>query len=226
MRHERFDESPVNCRAGSVFSKNVQPFFDNFVIKTLGKTPITVFGLGIPPQQYEELKKDAANGMIELMRERAHRLAVGFPIADNYFAWQAFTRKYDTENRIALPDYLKEENYDLIKANSFRVNTVIASIIDHIKQQPVGTFNRFVFLDAQDWMNAEILTDLWTAISTRGGNGTRIIFRTAGADSPIENALPSDLRPKFDYEKEWSQELFKQDRAAIYGGFHLYTLKN
>lgn len=207
------------------FQKNVQPFFDNFVIKTLGKTPITVFGLGIPPQQYEELKKDAQNGMVELMRERAHRLAVEFPIADNYFAWQAFTRKYDTENKIALPDYLKEENYDLIRQNAFRVNTVIASIIDYLKEQPAGTFNRFVFLDAQDWMNAEILTDLWTAIAARGGNGTRIIFRTAGADSPIETALPVDLRARFDYEKDWSEELFKQDRAAIYGGFHLYTLR-
>ena len=208
------------------FQKNVRPFFDNFVIKTLGKTPITVFGLGIPPQQYEELKKDAQNGMIELMRERAHRLAVGFPIADNYFAWQAFTRKYDTEKKLALPDYLKEENYDLLKGNGFRVKTVIASIIEHIKEQPAGAFNRFVFLDAQDWMNAEILTDLWTAIATRGGAGTRIIFRTAGSDSPIETALPADLRQKFDYEKQWSQELFKQDRAAIYGGFHLYTLKD
>ncbi|MEP6925428.1 MAG: DUF3419 family protein [Pyrinomonadaceae bacterium] len=207
------------------FQKNVQPFFDNFVIKALGKTPITVFGLGIPPQQYEELKKDAQNGMVELMRERAHRLAVEFPIADNYFAWQAFTRKYDTEKKQALPDYLKEENYDLIKRNAFSVNTVIASIIDHIKEQPVETFNRFVFLDAQDWMNAEILTGLWTAIAARGGSGTRIIFRTAGADSPIETALNADLRARFDYEKEWSLELFKQDRAAIYGGFHLYTLK-
>ena len=206
------------------FQKNVAPFFDNFVIKTLGKTPITTFGLGIPPQQYEELKKDAQNGMIELMRERAHRLAVGFPIQDNYFAWQAFTRKYDTENRVALPDYLKEENYALLKANSLRVKTVIASIIDYIKQQPEASFNRFVFLDAQDWMNAEVLTDLWTAIAERGGKDTRIIFRTAGTDSPIEKALPADLRAKFDYEKERSLELFKQDRAAIYGGFHSYSL--
>jgi S-adenosylmethionine-diacylglycerol 3-amino-3-carboxypropyl transferase len=159
------------------------------------------------------------------MRERVHRLAAGFPIQDNYFAWQAFTRKYDTEKKIALPDYLKEENYALLKENAFRINTVIASIIDHIKQQPEGAFNRFVFLDAQDWMNAEVLTDLWTAIAERGGKGTRIIFRTAGAESPLETALPADLRAKFDYEKELSLELFKQDRAAIYGGFHLYVMK-
>lgn len=207
------------------FQKNVTPFFDNFIIKALGKTPITVFGLGIPPQQFEELKKDAENGIIDLMRQRAHRLCAGFPIQDNYFAWQAFTRKYDVENKVALPDYLKEENYDLLKQNAFRVDTVIASVIDHIKQQPAGAFNRFVFLDAQDWMNQETLTDLWTAIAARGGENTRIIFRTAGADSPIETALPTDLRQKFEYEKDWSLELFKQDRAAIYGGFHFYKLK-
>jgi S-adenosylmethionine-diacylglycerol 3-amino-3-carboxypropyl transferase len=208
------------------YQKNVEPFFNNFLIKTLSKTPITVFGLGIPPQQFEELKRDAQkSGIIEIMRERAHRLCAGFPIRDNYFAWQAFTRHYDIENRIALPDYLKPEFYETVKANSNRVKTVIASIIEHIKRQPKNSFNRFVFLDAQDWMNAAVLTDLWTAIAEKGGDGTRIIFRTAGAESPIETALPENLRAKFYYEKDVSQELFKQDRAAIYGGFHLYLLK-
>ena len=169
------------------YEKNVAPFFKNTVIKVLGKTPITLFGLGIPPQQFAELKKDAENGIIDLMRERAHRLCAGFPIQDNYFAWQAFTRKYDTENRQAVPDYLKAEHYDLLKTNSFRVNTVIASIIEHIQTEPQNTYNRFVFLDAQDWMNAATLADLWTAIAARGGAQSRIIFRTAGADSPLEN---------------------------------------
>lgn len=208
------------------FQKNVAPFFDNFLIKILSRTPITVFGLGIPPQQFEELKRDAENGIIQLMRERVHRLCAGFPIEDNYFAWQAFTRHYDTEKRVAIPDYLKEENYRLLKENSPRLRAEIASIIDFIKQQPVGAFNRFVFLDAQDWMNAETLTDLWTAIAARGGENTRVIFRTAGSDSPLETALPTDLQQKFVYEKEFSEELFKQDRAAIYGGFHLYVLKS
>ena len=207
------------------YQKNVEPFFNNTVIKVIGKTPITLFGLGIPPQQFAELKKDAENGIIDLLRERAHRLCAGFPIQDNYFAWQAFTRKYDVEKREAIPDYLKEENYNLLKQNAFRVNTVIASIIEHIQNEPQNTYNRFVFLDAQDWMNAETLTELWTAIATRGGNDTRIIFRTAGAESPIETALPANLREKFEYEREFSNELFKQDRAAIYGGFHFYKLK-
>jgi S-adenosylmethionine-diacylglycerol 3-amino-3-carboxypropyl transferase len=210
-----------------LYQKYISPFFDSFLIQTIGKMPITMFGLGIPPQQYDELKKDLAEGgnVIDIYRERAHRLAVEYPIYENYFAWQAFARKYDTEHRRALPEYLKEENYATLKANAGRLNTDIGSVTEKIRQSPHGTFNRFVFLDAQDWMNAEIMTDLWQTIADRSESGSRIIFRTAGAASPIETNLPADLRAKFDYEEEWSKELFKQDRASIYGGFHLYILK-
>lgn len=210
-----------------LYQKYIAPFFDSFVIKTIGKLPITMFGLGIPPQQYEELKKDLAEGgtLIDVYRERAHRLAVEYPIYENYFAWQAFARKYDTENRQAIPDYLKEENYEKLKSNAGKLRTKIGSITEEIKNSPQNTFNRFIFLDAQDWMNAEIMTDLWQAIADKGEKGARIIFRTAGASSPIETNLPKDLRAKFDYEKEFSEELFRQDRASIYGGFHLYILK-
>jgi len=210
-----------------IYQKHIAPFFDSFVIKIIGKMPVTMFGLGIPPQQYDELKRDLAAGgsVIDVYRARAKRLACDYPIEENYFAWQAFGRKYDTKNRRAVPEYLKEENYETLKANANRLKTKIGSITEEIKQNPIGTFNRFVFLDAQDWMNAETMTELWQAISEKAESGSRIIFRTAGAISPIETNLPTDLQSKFDYQKEFSEELFKQDRASIYGGFHLYILK-
>ena len=211
----------------NLYQKNIQPFFNSFLIKTVGKLPITMFGLGIPPQQYEELKKDLQDGknLSDLYRERAHRLAVEYPIDENYFAWQAFARKYDTENRLAVPDYLKKENYEALKQNANRLKTKIGSITETIKNAPKNTFNRFVFLDALDWMNAETLTNLWQNIQAKGESESRIIFRTAGANSPVEKYLPKDLREKFVYEKTFSEELFKQDRASIYGGFHLYILQ-
>ena len=210
-----------------LYERYIAPFFDSFLIQTVGKMPVTMFGLGIPPQQYEELKKDLADGgsVIDIYKERAKRLAVDYPIVDNYFAWQALGRKYDTENRRALPEYLKEENYADLKTNVSRVSAKIGSVTEEIKNNPHGTFNRFVFLDAQDWMTPEILTDLWTTISEKGSKDSKIIFRTAGANSPLTTALPQDLQAKFIYEEEWSKELFKQDRASIYGGFHLYVLK-
>ncbi len=209
-----------------LYAKHIDPFFDNFVIRMLGKLPLTTFGLGIPPQQYDELKKDLSDGntIIDIYRERVKRLACDFPIQDNYFAWQAFARKYDTENRIAVPDYLKEENYEVLKANADRLTTKIGSVIDEIKTSENGKYNRFVFLDAQDWMNAETMADLWSAIAEKTEPGSRIIFRTAGAASPIETNLAADLRARFNYDKPFSADLFKQDRASIYGGFHLYVM--
>src|SRR5829696_2510019 len=210
-----------------LYEEYIAPFFDSFVIKAIGKMPVTMFGLGIPPQQYDELKKDlsADASLIDVYRERTKRLAVEYPIYENYFAWQAFARKYDTENRHAVPEYLKAENYAHLKGNAAKIRTKIGSITEELKDQPVGTFNRFVFLDAQDWMNARAMTELWSAIAEKAEAGARIIFRTAGAASPIETNLPADLRKRFCYEEELSKELFKQDRASIYGGFHLYVLK-
>ncbi len=211
----------------ALYEKYIAPFFDSFLIKTIGKMPVTMFGLGIPPQQYDELKKDLAAGanLIDVYKERTKRLAVEYPIYENYFAWQAFARKYDTDERAAVPEYLKAENYEKLKANAENICTKIGSVTDVIQDQPKKTFNRFVFLDAQDWMNSEMMTELWQAIADRGEPGARIIFRTAGTSSPIETNLPNDLRTRFVYEEEFSKQLFKQDRASIYGGFHLYILK-
>lgn len=208
-----------------LFDLHLAPFFDSWLIRFAGKLPITMFGLGIPPQQLDELKSDLGGGtLIDAYRERTHRLACGFPIADNYFAWQAFARKYDTENRIAIPDYLKAENFGFLKSNSHRLTAEVGSVTDQIRSSPHGAFNRFVFLDAQDWMNAAAMTDLWQQIAEKGEPGSRIIFRSAAAASSVERNLPGELLAKFRYEKTRSIELFKQDRASIYGGFHLYVL--
>src|SRR6187549_464340 len=40
----------------TIYSKQIDPFFDSALIKFVGKLPVTMFGLGIPPQQYDELK--------------------------------------------------------------------------------------------------------------------------------------------------------------------------
>lgn len=208
-----------------LYEKHIDPFFDTFFIRTVGKLPVTMFGLGIPPQQYDELKTGLNEGktIIDIYRERVRRLACDFPIDENYFAWQAFARRYDLENRKAVPEYLKKENYEKLKANADRLATVIGSATDVIKNSETGTFNRFVFLDAQDWMNARQMTDLWSAIAEKAEPGARIIFRTAGSRSPLETNLPPELRTKFSYGRELSQQLFKQDRASIYGGFHVYV---
>jgi len=104
------------------------------------------------------------------------------------------------------------------------VTTKIDSLSAYLRTQPANSLDRFVFLDAQDWMKPADLYELWNEVARVGRNASRIIFRTASSVSPIEKALPEDLRARFTYEEDLSERLHSRDRAAIYGGFHVYAL--
>ena len=214
----------------AIFQEEIAPAFDHWLIRAADHLSVLLFSMGIPPQQFRAMQADAAEetgggGMPALMRARVHRLACATPIAENYFAWQAFSRSYDCGKRRALPDYLKAENFSALRGRASRVSTYATSFHEFLHAQPAGAFDRFVLLDAQDWMRPAQIQSLWSEIARVGGPGARIIFRTAARHSPAEGALSPALRACFDYEESLSEELFARDRSAIYGGFHVYSIR-
>jgi S-adenosylmethionine-diacylglycerol 3-amino-3-carboxypropyl transferase len=208
-----------------IFDRTLGPLFDKPLVKKLFSLPVSLYGLGIPPSQFDELQKVAENGdMASLMKERLRRMACDFPIEDNYFAWQAFGKSYDKVNKRAIPRYLQEEYYNKIKAYADRVEIYHSSLTDFMESQPQESLDCYVFLDAQDWMNKDQLNALWSEVMRTARPGARVIFRTAGDDSPLPAALPAEMLGKWRYDPEASQEAVKHDRSSIYGGFHVYTL--
>ena len=210
-----------------IFDQTFGPLFDNALVRWLGRQPVAVYSLGIPPSQHQAMLDEHENDgrkLFDMYKQRVRRLACGFPLDDNYFAWQAFGRRYDHDGRRGLPDYLKRENYDLIKSLVGRVETHIASLGDYLQTETPGALNGFVFLDSQDWMPPHVIEDLWKQVVRVGGPGTRVIFRTAGEKSPVETALSTETRGRFHYDVEQSRRLHAQDRSAIYGMFHLYEM--
>lgn len=205
-----------------IFKAHIQPFFENKLVTLLGKLPMSVFSLGIPPQQYKAMKKQG--NLIQQYCERVERLACDFPVQDNYFAWQGFSHSYDHKNRQAVPAYLKEENYSNIRNQLHKIETQSGTLTSCLRKQPDNSMDRFVFLDAQDWMQDDVLTELWQEVYRVARPDSRIIFRTAADTSPLETALPPELLNRFHYDIEASKAFFKKDRSAIYGGFHLYRL--
>jgi len=75
-------------------------------------------------------------------------------------------------------------------------------------------------------MRPEQIAEMWTEIARVGKPGSRIVFRTAATTSPVETALPPALKAKFDYKEALSKALLREDRSAIYGGFHLYVMES
>jgi len=65
---------------------------------------------------------------------------------------------------------------------------------------------------------------LWTEIDrTAHARDARVIFRTAGADSPLPRKLPAELLAPWTYLESESRALHARDRSSIYGGFHVYV---
>lgn len=206
-----------------LYEKMIAPLFEYKSIKLLSKSPVSLYALGIPPAQYDELVAASDGDPISVLRRRVEKLACDFPMSDNYFAWQAFARGYDIENREAIPAYLRKDVYDVIRKRTGKVEIHHASLIDFLKTQPAHSLHRYVLLDAQDWMTPEVLAQLWREIDrTADSRDARVIFRTAGEDSPLARKLPAELLAPWQYLEEESQAFHGRDRSSIYGGFHVY----
>ncbi len=205
-----------------LFEETLAPVFETRLVRFLTRLPVSLYGLGIPPAQYACLDAASGGDMAGLLKDRLERLACDFPLEDNYFAWQAFGRGYDRENRRAVPPYLARDNWETVRANAPRAEVIHASMTDHLAARPVEDLDGYVLLDAQDWMSPDQVAELWTEIDRTARPGARVIFRTAGDDGPLEAALPAEILARWVHEKEISATLGAADRSSIYGAFHLW----
>ena len=206
-----------------IFDRHFAPVFDKKIVRWVMSNPASLFGLGIPPAQYDALCDNGKRVMTNVLRERVERLACGFDLKDNYFAWQAFGRRYSDEVGGSCPPYLEKENFMAVKSRVNRVTPLKANMIHFLAREPSESLDRYVLLDAQDWMDDETLNALWREITRTARPGARVIFRTAGVETILAGRVAPALLDRWNYEAQRSAELFARDRSAIYGGFHLYT---
>ena len=167
------------------FEEALSPLFDRPVVRWATERRLSLYGLGIPPAQYEALAGGRSMGAV--LRERIERLACSFSLTDNYFTWQAFGRGYG-RGEAPLPPYLRREQFDIVRARVERVEVRLTSITEHLTSLPASSRDRYVLLDAQDWMTDAQLDALWTEISRTARPGARVIFRTAAEPSPANSA--------------------------------------
>jgi S-adenosylmethionine-diacylglycerol 3-amino-3-carboxypropyl transferase len=205
-----------------LFEEKLSPIFDKRFVRWLTDQPASLFGLGIPPAQYEALAGGDALGMANVLRKRLEKLACDFEFSDNYFAWQAFGRGYGKGPDAPLPPYLQRENYDAVVSRLNRVEIRHANFGHFLAGEAAASLDRYVLLDAQDWMTDEQLTTLWTEITRTARPGARVLFRTAAEPSLLPGRVPEGILNHWAYQEELSQALTRRDRSSIYGGVHLY----
>lgn len=208
------------------FDERVEPLFRNPLVRALAKRRASLFGLGIPPAQYDKLAADGGGDVIPVLRERVRKLMCDFPVRQNYFAAQAFQRGYAKTEDGSLPPYLEPQNFETLRDNAGRVQVLNRSLTDLLAEAPDRSKDCYVLLDAQDWMTDAQLNALWTQISRTAKPGARVIFRTGGQQDILPGRVAADTLAGWHYDEAASRLGFTNDRSAIYGGFHLYRRKD
>jgi S-adenosylmethionine-diacylglycerol 3-amino-3-carboxypropyl transferase len=217
-------EAPTLEAQRAVFERELAPVFDKKFVRWLCDQPATLFGLGIPPAQYEALAGDERMSLV--LRRRLEKLACDFEVSENYFAWQAFGRGYARSPDAPLPPYLMQAHYADVVARIDRVNFQHANFAEHLATLPAASRDRYILLDAQDWMTDAQLTELWREITRTARPGARVLFRTAAEPTLLPGRVPDAILDRWDYRADESASLTTRDRSSIYGGVHLYVLRH
>jgi len=207
-----------------VFQERFAPLFEKPLVRWMTNHPASLFGLGIPPAQYDALA--GGQRMADVLRVRLEKLACDFPLNDNYFAWQAFGRGYGKADGHPLPPYLQEANWRTVRERLPRLEVRHANFTHVLAESDAASFDRYVLLDAQDWMNDQQLTELWSQITRTARSGSRVLFRTAAEPTLLPGRVPHHILAQWEYREADSRRFTAADRSSIYGGVHLYVLKD
>jgi len=194
--------------------------FHSPLARLITGTPALLFSLGIPPQQRALLGGGAP--LNQVLHERLLRLINGHPNETNYFAWQALHRGYSGPGDRCLPPYLQRSQYERMRNGAGLIIPVHANLRLFLESLPAREVDAVILLDSQDWMARDEIRALWNVIDRTGSEHVRVIFRTAGVESPLEGAELASLRQVWRRDGERSAIGFAQDRSGIYGGFHCY----
>lgn len=206
----------------AMFEEYLAPVFDSAFTRWLTSQPASLFGLGIPPAQFDALAGDGS--MNDVLKQRLRKLACGFDLKDNYFAVQAFGRGY-RGGAGSLPPYLQAANHAAVVERVARVDVRHENFVEFLASQDAAAVDRYVLLDAQDWMDDAQLNALWAQITRTARPGARVLFRTAGEPSILPGRVDEAVLSRWDYRAAESLDYTARDRSAIYGGVHLYVLK-
>jgi S-adenosylmethionine-diacylglycerol 3-amino-3-carboxypropyl transferase len=204
------------------FEERIDPLISARPVRFLARRRAALFGLGIPPAQYDKLAADGGCDVLPVLRERIRKLACDFPVGENYFAWQAFARRYDAGPKAALPPYLAPGNFDALRAHAPRARLLNRSLTEVLAAEAGGSKHGYVLLDAQDWMNDAQLASLWAEIDRTAAADARVIYRTGGSADILPGRVPAAILGRWRYDAAASAQGTARDRSAIYGGFHVW----
>ncbi|MEO1078577.1 MAG: BtaA family protein [Pseudomonadota bacterium] len=189
----------------------------NRVIEALLRSPMIMNMVGVPRAQLDLINRDTPGGLVSFVRGCLRNVFTQISLSDNYF-WRVYLRGEYTPT--CCPEYLKEENHELIRNRLERLSAHTTSFSDYLKERP-ESFSHFVLLDHQDWLawyRPELLEEEWREIRAHAQPGTRVLMRSAGLE--VDFCAPN-VDGWLSWRNDRARELHASDRVGTYASCHL-----
>ena len=200
------------------YKKNIEPIIFNKFIFYIVNTPLWRKLTGVPFEQYNTIceGKYSNEKIYNFMKNNYDFIFKSKLIKnENYFAFASIKGEF---TKLNCPEYLKEENFSILKENIHKIKIVNSSITNYLKNNDT-IFTKFILLDHLDWFKnkTEVIEEF--DLIKKKSNDCIGIFRS-GCENPwylkyIE--LNFNIN-NLSFERE-------NDRLGTYLGFYLFYKK-
>ncbi len=201
----------------SALYRQIEPVLMRLLNGGILRQPLVLAMLGIHRSQLALIEQEHPGGVPEYLAAKLRRVFTRTPMRENYF-WRVYVQGAYT--RGCCPNYLKPENFAVLRERVDRVRVVTGSLTDFLRADP-GRFTHVTLLDHQDWLawhHPAALEAEWHALLERSAAQARILLRSAGQ---VLDFLPAWLQERLRFAPERTSALHLLDRVGTYGSLHL-----
>jgi S-adenosylmethionine-diacylglycerol 3-amino-3-carboxypropyl transferase len=161
---------------------------------------------------------DGSKSFAESFYNRSKKAVRDLPVKGNYFLSLYLLGKY--QDNLALPAYLKEENFETIKSRLERIQIITGEAQEWIDSMPDKSINCFALSNICELMSENDTERLFKAVQRTAIPGARVIFRNL----MIPRDVPENLQGSIKKDEALSRQLYEHDRSFVYGKVAAYTI--
>ena len=180
-------------------------FFSQFVMSRMGRSPA----------QFAHVQGPVS---AEFLRRAAHVLT-DIDIQTNPFV-QWIMRGHYPDLEAAHP-YLSERGHKALRAAASRIEFVHADLIGHLADQPKGTYQAFNLSNVPEYLGEAEHEALLCAVVGASAPGARLAYWNL----LVPRHRPESMKDRLDRHTAEAGMLLDGDRAFVYGGFQLETVR-
>ena len=196
--------------------------FDNFVAKLLLKNKFSLSFLGIPDAQAKLVKEhNDYHNMYDFIIGSLRDVFKEFPISQNYFWYLYIKGQYSKKT---CPNYLKEENFELLRQNVSKINLVTDTFFNQLKNSHDNSYSHIILLDHFDWFweDREPHLIVWNEIKRVAKPKAKILFRSAASNR--EYLIP-EIKNEINYRDDLTKGFTNRGRVGTYGSVNFGELR-